>query len=1115
MAQSRNGLCLAVAVALTTGSLALLAPRTGWTQVEEIIVSTRKREESLQEVPIAINAITSEEIERKGLNSLEDITKGLSSVEFDEGAAKSDTRITIRGLAPTRGRQNVAVLVDGIDVSTEAISNSGGGVLLNTRLVDIERLEVVKGPQLARYGRSAFAGAIEYITKDPSDVFESTVSADVNVEQQYSATFGMSGPVFGDKLGLRFNGAWWNEKGFYDNVITGNSLGDDEGFGLALTAKSQVTDTVTLKFRAEYQDQQAGPSATQFLRFNDETLLPAASRQPYTDPATGITSPAEFRCFEKLSSIAYNAALAARNARLYDPNYTPTGPNPLDPTVLYSSPHCEDAVASVVGPARNFDKNQIALAPNPFTDQDYEGIDRQLIRLSLVADWDVGWGTVSSHTGYIHEDANENADNGKYAFATDPATVSPLTGAPYLNGNPNAFLLTTVKLTTQFSQELSLRTNLDGPWNGLIGGLFWKENVGNSSDSLTLQASGSHCAWSSSTGQTFDELGLVAPGTGCYGYSERAIAPLARGGFNFGDGTPYNGIAQYKDRSPADRNTEHKSIFGEIDYEFTPGVTATFEGRYNNETVEAVGPQFLYPLASGGPGSWNPCGFFFRPCTDEFMFGAAAINENTGKPWDLAHPLGGPFYSQAAFESWYDAWSPGRDVTSISDTRSLNGLNRVATGSAYRCDDPADQANPTAPGSSCVLLATYQPSGFGGQTWEQLTGNTRYYAYRDLIPIQCQQSGIVQERLAIENSGGADPFDLFNPYCVDKISRKDKWFSPKLTLAWQVNDDLNTFFSWAKAEKPGGFSTLGIGSSGLNRELLEFEPEELTVWEIGAKKTAFDGTLVVNTGAFFQDFNAKQTLVSVLNAAGDRLVNRLENVDGAEVRGIEVDAVWSPETPFLGGNWDLRGSYTWLDAEYVNAVVTNSSFTFIAGAGNCSPTITKPPVNSDDNPLNDIAPVAVCNVSLDGKKLEDAPSGKFVGSVGYKRPFAADMSFFVETDFLWVAKRYIEATNESWVEPDTNVDLRLGVRGEKWDVTGYVTNLFNDDTIANVLGGPSLSCCFILGSGIDLAGQEPPANNLETEPGKTVIVELPQFRAAFAPDPRVVGIRARYRFGGE
>ena len=151
------------------------------------------------------------------------------------------------------------------------------------------------------------------------------------------------------------------------------------------------------------------------------------------------------------------------------------------------------------------------------------------------------------------------------------------------------------------------------------------------------------------------------------------------------------------------------------------------------------------------------------------------------------------------------------------------------------------------------------------------------------------------------------------------------------------------------------------------------------------------------------------------------------------------------------------------------------------------------------------------------------PSGKFVGGVAYKLPIADDLDFFVETDLLWVAKRYVEATNENWVEADTNVDLRLGLRTERWDVTGYVSNLFDDDTIASVGGGVSLSCCFILGSGIDLVNREPPADDsipatmeddTPLEPGKTVIVELPAFRYAFAPDPRVIGIRARYRFGG-
>ena len=549
MAIIRRSCTLAVVTSLVCSPALLTLPVTGWAQIEEVIVTTRKREESLQEVPIAVNAISAAEIDRKAISSVADITKGLSSIEFDEGASKSDTRITIRGLSPTRGRQNVAVLVDGIDVSTEAISSSGGGVLLNTRLVDIERIEVVKGPQMALYGRSAFAGAIQYITKDPSNEFEATVAADANGDDQYSATLGLSGPVFGDKLGLRFNAAVWDEPGFYDNTITGHSLGDDEGYGLALSAKSQLTDSFSLKFRAEYQDQQTGPAATAFMKFNTETVVPTTASSTYTDPVSGIVHPALFRCFERLSSKGWNDALTSRNDRLYDPNYTPTGPaltvpaNQAPNPVLYSSPYCETAVAGFSGAPGKFDKSAIAVSPNPWTNDDYEGMDRQLIRLSMIGEWELEKGTLTFRSGYIKEDAVESADNGKFAFSPDPASISPLTGGGYLDGNPNAFTVDTDKTTTQFSQELMYRTNLDGPTQLTVGALYWNEEVDNDTYSVTLQSSGSHCAWSSVTGQTFEELGLFdtrpdLAGTSCYGYAERAVAPRARGGVNYTDGQP-------------------------------------------------------------------------------------------------------------------------------------------------------------------------------------------------------------------------------------------------------------------------------------------------------------------------------------------------------------------------------------------------------------------------------------------------------------------------------------------------------------------------------------------------------------------------------------------------
>ena len=128
-------------------------------QIEEIVVTARKKAENLQDIPVQVDVLNSQKLERSGITSLEDMSKLSSAMVFDNGFSQQDTRITLRGLSPVRGRQNVAVLQDGVDLSSENLTIAGGTALINPRLFDMERVEVVKGPQSALYGRSAFAGA--------------------------------------------------------------------------------------------------------------------------------------------------------------------------------------------------------------------------------------------------------------------------------------------------------------------------------------------------------------------------------------------------------------------------------------------------------------------------------------------------------------------------------------------------------------------------------------------------------------------------------------------------------------------------------------------------------------------------------------------------------------------------------------------------------------------------------------------------------------------------------------------------------------------------------------------------------------------------------------------
>lgn len=138
----RTSSLVARSLGLALAGIGIFALSTeAWSQVAEIIVTTRKREENLQEIPVAVQAVGAEDIERRGLTSLDDIIRQSPSMILDQGFAPQDQRITIRGLAPTRGRQNVAVLVDDIDVSSESIGTLGGSLLINPQLFDLERVE--------------------------------------------------------------------------------------------------------------------------------------------------------------------------------------------------------------------------------------------------------------------------------------------------------------------------------------------------------------------------------------------------------------------------------------------------------------------------------------------------------------------------------------------------------------------------------------------------------------------------------------------------------------------------------------------------------------------------------------------------------------------------------------------------------------------------------------------------------------------------------------------------------------------------------------------------------------------------------------------------------------
>jgi len=1021
----------------------LFAPGLTWAQVDEIVVSVRKKSESLQDVPMAVTAFGAEAIDRKGIRNVADVAKFTSSIQFDESFAQSDTRIVVRGLSPTRGRQNVALLVDGIDVSSEAITSSGGSLLVNTRLIDIERIEVVLGPQMALYGRSAFNGALQYITKDPSAEFEAELKGEVNEKNGYELTGSMSGPIIGDTVGFRLNATAWEQEGFYSNSVTGKKIGGDQGYGLALSLKSAITENFGLKFRAEYTNDESQPSAQVYLPFNTELTTPASAfaagvascNQPLIDALSDWNDPNN----ADQGVAGNNQAWLDRAQRVTDPAYLATlDPDTLDPTsqnfrIPGGGSYCNETLLARVGQIPGADQLNVAVSPNPSTPGiDYTGFDRELVRFSLVADWTNENYTFTSLTGFTWDDNTEQQDTNAFAV--------PAPSSPFLDENVNTFTFDNAKTTEQFSQDFLLVTTLDGPVNGSIGALYWTEDVDNSSQSITAQGSGSHCFWNSATG-AFVDVGEDS----CTGYTDTPIAPYQAG------------AQPFRRPSPANRETDHWSIHGNISFDLAERWTLNLEGRYNDEDVVVEGPIFFDPGASGGPGGLNPCGIFFRSCEP------------------FADFIGGGEYYADSYFPWTDEDANEVDLGQFVPDQLL--IDQIP----IKCWQQNQQAIINSiEQSPATIEYTGTPSQITGPNGETINVRTPAYDANagDVIVVQ---DGNGQ---AVPNPGG---LDYFNPWCNDTLTKSDKWFSPKAILEWRATDDILVYGSWSRARKPGGFSLLTVGASGLDRELTEFEAEKMVVWEVGGNTAWLDSTLIVNGSFFFQDFTDKQALTSAPGNDG-RLVSKIENAGAAEVWGAELRVEWSPIAEFLGGNWRLSGSYTWLDAEYTDFTVETGSPITAATAGNCEPTL--------------VGVEILCTVSYTGNKLEDAPEGAFTGQAGYYFNASSTLTAYVEVDTIWQDKRYAGITNNSWTDAYWLANLRLGVQSDNWDVVLFVDNALDDDTVQFSGGGPGLGCCFALGSEIDAATD-----------AATVMVDLPPFSTAFLPRPRVVGMRASFRFG--
>jgi iron complex outermembrane recepter protein len=251
-----------------------------------IIVTARLREENLQEVPLSIIALDEKEIARGGLARVEDLVKVTAGLTYDIGGFPNDTRPAVRGMQAERGRPSVAVLLDGQDLSGENISIAGGTSSVNVDLFDLERIEVVKGPQATLYGRNAFAGAINYISRAPEFEWGVKGSSEFAEGGLVKGTVSVTGPIVPDFLAIRLNASVKDFDGYYRNPVNGGKLGAEHSEGFAGTLLFTPAPNIKITGRVQKTKNSISDNPTAFIFANTRLPVPGGTFTPPGPPGT-------------------------------------------------------------------------------------------------------------------------------------------------------------------------------------------------------------------------------------------------------------------------------------------------------------------------------------------------------------------------------------------------------------------------------------------------------------------------------------------------------------------------------------------------------------------------------------------------------------------------------------------------------------------------------------------------------------------------------------------------------------------------------------------------------------------------------------------------------------
>ena len=382
----------------------------------EIVVTATRKSETLSKVAVSVQAFTQADLVKQGLRSVEDLARMTPGVSLRRGGL-GVSNVSIRGISSGAGASTIGVYIDDTPIQVRSLGVASS--IMYPALFDLDRVEVLRGPQGTLFGAGSEGGTIRFIQPEPSvtdwsGLARGDLSTTNNGKESYEAAFAIGGPLVTDKIGIRASAYFRHEGGFVDKLVGTPIVNNSTG---ALGARS--------------------------LSFRDTSLYKA--------------------------DVNSSDTFAARLALTFKPSDTIT----ITPSVNYQSYFTPDAAPNVWPTISNFDTADYATPRwNPTVDATHLALNvatgepqrDKFLLPSLKIEAELGFADLISTTSYFKRDTSQTLDYTNIYAVSYAGRQTPNAG--------DVAISTVSNKQRNWTQEVRLQSAGEGPFSWVAGGFY-------------------------------------------------------------------------------------------------------------------------------------------------------------------------------------------------------------------------------------------------------------------------------------------------------------------------------------------------------------------------------------------------------------------------------------------------------------------------------------------------------------------------------------------------------------------------------------------------------------------------------------------------------------------